>query len=69
MTVNVKDLDKEELLLTLYNHAKPLGMGFLQAKKGLMTKEEARKELDYSCKPEVCYIYDVKYPIACSYYK
>lgn len=68
MTINVKNIDKEDLLLILYNNARPLGMGFLQAKNNLMSKEEAQKELGQTCKPDFCYIYTPKFTIDCSYY-
>jgi hypothetical protein len=39
--IDIKGLDKAELLAALYNNSKPLGLGFLQADPNPMTKEEA----------------------------
>lgn len=44
--LDVSDIDPAELLAELYNRAQPMGMGFLQARPGDMTVEEARKLLD-----------------------
>lgn len=45
-TVDISGLDKAEVLQALYNNSRPMGMGFLQAKAGPMSTEEARKELE-----------------------
>lgn len=42
--VNIAGLDKAELLAALYNNAVPLGMGFLRARSGKMSREEAQTE-------------------------
>ena len=39
--IDIKGMDKAELLAGLYNNSKPLGLGFLQADPNPMTKEEA----------------------------
>lgn len=39
--VNIRGLDKAELLRALYNASKPLGKGFLRATPGDMTREQA----------------------------
>ena len=44
--INIKGIDKAEILAALYNNARPLGMGFLQYVPGIMTAEEAQVELD-----------------------
>lgn len=44
-TISIKGIDKAELLAALYNNSRPMGMGFLRAKSGDMTVEEARTEL------------------------
>ena len=54
MTINVKEIDKEDLLLILYNNAKPLGMGFFQANNKLMTREEAGSIIKQECQPNSC---------------
>lgn len=41
--VDISGLDKAELFAALYNHAKPLGMGFLHYDPTVMTKEAAIK--------------------------
>ena len=43
--ISIKGIDKAELLAALYNHASPMGMGFLQARAGEMTKEQATELL------------------------
>ncbi len=56
--VNIAGLDKAELLAALYNRSGPVGMGYLRAKKGDMTVEEAREMLtrgddhqrDFNCR-------------------
>lgn len=40
--IDIKDLDKAEVLAELYNSSQVQGMGFLAAKPGEMTAEEAR---------------------------
>ncbi len=40
--IDITGLDKAEVLAALYNKAKPLGLGFLQATSQNMTKEEAQ---------------------------
>lgn len=45
-TIDIKGLDKAELLAALYNNSKPLGMGFLQANANPMGKAEAQAILD-----------------------
>lgn len=44
--MNISNLNHAEVLAALYNNAKVQGLGFLQAEKGDMTKEEAQKILD-----------------------
>ena len=41
MSIDIKGLDKAELLAALYNSSQPLGLGFLQADTNAMTKEDA----------------------------
>ena len=41
--INIAGLDKAELFAALYNHAKPLGMGFLHYDPTPLNKEEAEK--------------------------
>lgn len=41
--VNIAGLDKVELFAALYNHAQPLGMGFMQYDPTPLTREEAEK--------------------------
>ena len=43
--INIAGIDKAELLAALYNNSRPMGMGFLRAKDGVMTADDARKEL------------------------
>lgn len=40
--VDIKGVDKAELLAALYNNAEPMGMGFLQARSGDMSVEDAQ---------------------------
>lgn len=49
--INIGDLDKAEVLASLYNHSRQQGMGFLNAlgKKNL-TVEDARKILESHAK-------------------
>lgn len=44
--INIVGIDKAELLAALYNNSRPMGMGFLQARDGIMTKEEAQKAIE-----------------------
>lgn len=48
--IDIKGLDKAEVLLALYNHSKPLGMGWLQelSMGKAYTIEDARKDLENS---------------------
>lgn len=41
--VDISGLDKAEVLVKLYNAARPMGMGFLQARPGDLSIEDARK--------------------------
>jgi hypothetical protein len=43
--INIENADKAEVLAALYNNSKVQGMGYLQAKPGLMTVDEARELL------------------------
>lgn len=43
--INIKGLDKAEILMSLYNNSRPQGMGFLHATPEDMTIEEAREIL------------------------
>lgn len=45
MTIDIRTLDKAAVLAALYNRSKVQGMGFLQAKPGPMTVDEARSLL------------------------
>jgi hypothetical protein len=44
--VSIKGIDKAALLAALYNHSRPMGMGIMQARRGDMTIEEARQQID-----------------------
>jgi|TARA_R110000851_G_scaffold308922_2_gene468112 hypothetical protein len=44
--MNIENYDKAEVLAALYNNAKVLGMGILQAESGDMSKDEAAKILE-----------------------
>ena len=44
--MDIKDLNKAEVLAELYNHAKPQGMGFLHYDPNPMTVDEAQQILD-----------------------
>ncbi len=48
--IDIKGLDKAEVLLALYNNSKPLGLGWLQeiSKDKPYTLEDARKDLESS---------------------
>ena len=41
--IDIKGLDKADVLAVLYNASKPLGMGFMQYDPQLMTREEAQE--------------------------
>lgn len=43
--IDIKDLDKAEVLAALYNNSKPLGMGFLHYDPNNMTTEQAKELL------------------------
>ena len=43
--INIKGIDKAELLAALYNRSQPQGMGFLQVESNNMTKNEAQEIL------------------------
>lgn len=56
--IDVSDIPRAELLAALYNHAQPMGLGFLQARNEPMTVEQAEKlvtgeniETDYRGRP------------------
>ena len=44
--INIKGLDKAEVLAALYNNARPQGMGFLHFTPERMTRDEATKLLE-----------------------
>jgi hypothetical protein len=44
--MDIKGISKAKILAALYNASRPQGMGFLQAKNGDMTEQEAQKLLD-----------------------
>lgn len=44
-TIDIKDINKADLLAALYNNSKVQGMGFMQAKNGAMTSAEAAELL------------------------
>ncbi len=44
--IDVSDINSAELLAALYNRSSPLGLGFLHAKPGDMTVEQAQVLLD-----------------------
>lgn len=44
--VDIKGLNKAEVLAALYNNSKPLGLGFLHFDPTEMTKDEAAKLLE-----------------------
>lgn len=46
MTIDITGLDKAAVLAALYNRAQVQGLGFLQAKSGDMTTEEAQAILN-----------------------
>jgi hypothetical protein len=45
MKVDISGLPKHKVLAAIYNHAQPMGMGFLRATRGDMTEDEAKKIL------------------------
>lgn len=45
--IDIKGIDKAELLAALYNNSRPMGMGFLQARPGELTIEQAREACGY----------------------
>ena len=55
--VNIKGIDKSELLAALYNNAKQQGMGFLNPQGAVkMTKEEAQGLIERSAKLHFVYL-------------
>lgn len=44
--MDIKGISKAKILAALYNASRPQGMGFLHAKQGDMTEQEAQKLLD-----------------------
>ncbi len=46
MRIDIKDLNKAEVLAALYNNTKAPGMGWLSYEDGDMTSEEAQELLD-----------------------
>lgn len=44
--INIKHISKAKVLAALYNGSKVKGLGFLQAKSGQMTEEDAQEILD-----------------------
>lgn len=44
--IDVSNINPADLLAGLYNRSRPQGMGFLQSKDGVMTPEQAQKELE-----------------------
>lgn len=44
--INISGIDKAELFAALYNHAKPLGMGFLHYDPTPLTKEAAQSLME-----------------------
>lgn len=44
--INIKELNKAEVLAALYNNAKPQGMGFLHYTPDNMTTKQAQELLD-----------------------
>jgi hypothetical protein len=46
MSLDIKGIDQPTLLATLYNEARPLGMGMLHFDPALMTRDEAAKILE-----------------------
>ncbi len=45
MSINIKGINKAEILAALYNNSRPQGMGFLHFEDKEMTKEEAEELL------------------------
>lgn len=52
MDIDIKGIDKAELLAALYNNSRPLGMGRLQARPGSMTAAQARELIDSDANPD-----------------
>jgi hypothetical protein len=44
-TVSIKGLNKADVLCALYNHARPVGLGFLQVDDKIMDRETAEQIL------------------------
>ncbi len=44
-SIDISGIDKAVLLAALYNNSRPMGMGFLQARSGAMSAEEAAEEI------------------------
>jgi hypothetical protein len=44
--IDISKMDKAEVLAKLYNAARPMGMGMLQARPGDLSIEDARRLLD-----------------------
>ena len=44
--IDIKELNKADVLAALYNSSKPQGMGFLHYDAKLMSRKEAQKLLD-----------------------
>lgn len=44
--ISIEGIDKAELLAALYNNAAPMDMGFLQARFGQMTRDDALKLME-----------------------
>lgn len=44
--VDIKGMNKADVLAALYNHSRPLGMGFLHYDPAPMTREQAQTLLD-----------------------
>lgn len=48
MNINIKGINKAEVLAALYNNSRVQGMGALQARDGLMSKEDAETMIEKS---------------------
>jgi hypothetical protein len=44
--IDISNLNKAQVLASLYNNSQPLGLGFLQATSGDMTTDEAQAHID-----------------------
>lgn len=44
-SISIKGIDKAVLLAALYNNAKPVGMGMLQARPGALTRDDVMKAM------------------------